>query len=62
MAVRQKLYDGIAKVMQRDDVQKKLADLGYSTASDGPEVFQKMVETDIDRFSALTKQIGLKVD
>lgn len=60
--IKQKLYAGVAKIMQRPDVQQKLADLGYDTASDGPAVFQKMVSSDIDKFTALAHKIGLSAD
>jgi tripartite-type tricarboxylate transporter receptor subunit TctC len=60
--IKQKLYDGVAKIMQRPDVQQKLTDLGYDTASDGPAVFQKMVASDIDKFTALAHKIGLSAD
>jgi tripartite-type tricarboxylate transporter receptor subunit TctC len=61
-AIKNKLYDGVARIMKRSDVQQKLADLGYDTASDGPAAFQKMVDSDIDRFAALAKKIGLSAD
>ncbi len=61
-AIQEKLYAGIAKVMQRPDVKEKLANLGYTQADDNPAAFRKIVNTDIDKFSKLTKDIGLKVD
>lgn len=62
IAIKNKIYEGVAQIMKRDDIQKKLADLGYLTASDGPAAFQTMVNDDIDRFSALAHKIGLSVD
>ncbi|OZI21273.1 ABC transporter substrate-binding protein [Bordetella genomosp. 9] len=60
--IKQKLYDGVARIMRRPEVQQRLADLGYDTASDGPAVFQKMVASDIDKFTALAQKIGLSAD
>lgn len=60
--IKNKIYEGIAQIMKREDLQKKLADLGYTTASDGPAPFQKMVNDDIDRFAALSHKIGLSAD
>lgn len=61
-AIQQKLYEGINKVMQKPEVKEKLASLGYTQADDGPAAFKKIVDADIDKFSKLAKQIGLKVD
>ena len=61
-AVQQKLFEGINKVMQKPEVREKLAALGYTQAADGPEAFKKIIDDDIDKFSKLAKQIGLKVD
>ncbi len=61
-AIQEKLYAGIAKVMQRPDVKEKLANLGYTQTDDGPAAFRKIIDADIDKFSRLTKDIGLKVD
>uniref|UniRef100_UPI0039F09DB8 tripartite tricarboxylate transporter substrate binding protein n=1 Tax=Bordetella sputigena TaxID=1416810 RepID=UPI0039F09DB8 len=60
--IKQKLYEAVARIMRRPDVEQKLADLGYDTASDGPAVFQKMVNSDIDKFTALAQKIGLSAD
>ncbi|HEY9280193.1 MAG TPA: tripartite tricarboxylate transporter substrate-binding protein, partial [Eoetvoesiella sp.] len=61
-AIKTKLYESVTKIVARPDIQKRLADLGYSAANDGPAAFQKIVHDDIDRFAAISKQIGLKVD
>ena len=61
-AVQQKLFEGINKAMQKPEVKEKLATLGYTQAEDGPEAFKKIVDDDLDKFSKLAKQIGLKVD
>jgi tripartite-type tricarboxylate transporter receptor subunit TctC len=61
-AVQQKLFDGINKALQLPAVKEKLISLGYTPAYDGPAVFKKTVDGDIDKFVKLAKDIGLKVD
>ncbi len=61
-AVQQKLFEGINKVMQKPEVKERLAALGYTQAADGPAAFKKIIDADIDKFSKLAKQMGLKVD
>ncbi|MES2360603.1 MAG: tripartite tricarboxylate transporter substrate binding protein [Pseudomonadota bacterium] len=60
--VKNAIYEAVSKVMQTPATQSKLQELGYMPANDGPEVFQKIVNSDIDRFSKLAKQIGLTLD
>jgi hypothetical protein len=36
--------------------------MGYTPAYDDPAAFKKIVHDDIDRFSSLTKILGLKSD
>jgi tripartite-type tricarboxylate transporter receptor subunit TctC len=60
--IQKRLYEGFAKIMMRNDVQRVLSDLGYTPASDGPEAFQKIVNNDIDRFAEISKRIGLTAD
>jgi tripartite-type tricarboxylate transporter receptor subunit TctC len=61
-AVQQKLFEGINKALQLPAVKEKLISLGYTPAYDGPAVFKKTVDGDIDKFVKLAKDIGLKVD
>jgi len=61
-SVKQKIYEDVNKVMQRPDVIEKLKTLGYTQANDDPDAFKKIVDGDIDKFSKLSKDIGLRVD
>ncbi len=56
------IHDRVSKIMKLDEVQKKMTELGYLQASEGPEAFQKIVNQDIDRFTKLGRQIGLRLD
>ncbi len=60
--VVQKLHEAVEKIIARDDVKAKLASLGYTVAHDGPDQFQAMINTDIDRFRELAQKIGLKIN
>lgn len=56
------IYEAVTKVMKTETMQRKLFELGYTPADDPPEAFQKIVNSDIDRFDKLAKQIGLKLE
>ena len=61
-ALRQKIYEIVAEVVQAPEMQKRLLELGYTPANENPAQFQKVVHTDIDRMNALAKRLNLKVD
>ena len=56
------IYDTVSKIMKADAMQKKLLELGYTPANEGPEAFQKIVNNDIDRFTRLAREIGLTLE
>ena len=58
----QKLNAAIAKAVAKPEVKANLAQLGFATASSTPAEFQKVVNTDIERWKKLAAQIGLRVD
>ena len=62
VAIQKKLYDDLVKVLERQEIKDKLASLGYTPAKDGPSAFQLILNSDIDRFAMLTKEIGLRAD
>jgi tripartite-type tricarboxylate transporter receptor subunit TctC len=62
VALQTKLYERLLKIAQLPEVKEKLISIGYTPAYDNPSVFKKIVHDDIDRFSNLTKSIGLKLD
>ena len=62
LATQQKLYDGINKALQLPAVKDKLNGLGYTPANDDPATFKKIIDSDIDKFVKLAKEIKLKVD
>ena len=62
IALQNKIYENILKIVQTPEIKEKLISMGYTPAYDDPTVFGKLVHYDIDRFSSLTKLIGLKSD
>ena len=61
-AVVDKINADVAKIVARPDINEKLLGLVYAPTSSTPAEFSKIVSDDIDRFTKLTQQIGLKVD
>ena len=57
-----KLYERLLKILQNPEVKDKLLTMGYTPAYDDPAAFRKMIHEDIDRFSKVTKTLGLKSD
>ena len=55
VGVKTAIFEAVSKIMQTPATQSKLLELGYMPANDGPEVFQRIVDGDIDRFSKLAK-------
>ncbi|WP_454673041.1 tripartite tricarboxylate transporter substrate binding protein [Achromobacter pestifer] len=61
-AVVDKLNAAVTKVVRRPEVQASLREQGFTPASSTPREFQKMINADIDRYTALTESIGLRAD
>jgi tripartite-type tricarboxylate transporter receptor subunit TctC len=61
-ALQTKLYEHVLRIVQQPEMKEKLISIGYTPAYDDPATFGKLVHDDIDRFSRLTKLIGLKSD
>ena len=60
--IQEKLYTGINKALQSPALKDKLNSLGYTPANDDPAAFKKILESDIDKFVKLAREIKLKVD
>lgn len=61
-AVIERLNSAIAAVMRQPDMARDLRALGYDTTASTSREFQSMIDGDIAKFGALTRQMGLKVD
>lgn len=61
-AIVDKINTDIAAILKRPDINEKLLQAVYTPTTSTPEEFRKLVIDDIDRFTALTTKIGLKID
>ncbi|OWT75429.1 MULTISPECIES: tripartite tricarboxylate transporter substrate binding protein [unclassified Achromobacter] len=61
-AVIARLNTAVADIMRREDVQHDLRQLGFSPTRSSPQVFQTLIDNDIDRFSTLTASMNLHAD
>lgn len=61
-AIIAKLYREMSRVTAREDVRSRLTQMGYNTANVGPDEFQKILVSDIERFGKVTRSIGLSLD
>lgn len=61
-AVVDRLNAAVAKIVRNPEVQASLREQGFTPASSTPREFQKMINADIDRYTALTGSIGLRAD
>lgn len=61
-SVLTQLNETLQEIMTQADMQKSLMSLGYTPTSSTPSDFKSLIETDIDRFSALTQRIGLQTN
>lgn len=59
-AVVQKLYSGIKAVLQKEEVQKRLFDLGYSVGGMPPAEFAIKVKSEHEKYGKIINTIGLE--
>jgi tripartite-type tricarboxylate transporter receptor subunit TctC len=57
-----KLHAEIAKVMQRPDVESKLASLGAAPATAGPKEFSAFIDSEITRWAEVVRVSGAKIE
>jgi tripartite-type tricarboxylate transporter receptor subunit TctC len=60
--IRQKLTEAMARVIARDDVRRKLAELGSETVDPSPAAFRQLIESETARWQPLVRSLGLKAD
>ncbi|WP_423458692.1 tripartite tricarboxylate transporter substrate binding protein [Ottowia sp. VDI28] len=61
-AVVQRLNTEVRKALESADVQKALGQVGSMASPSSPSEMQKMVQSEIGRWSGVIKQRGIKVD
>jgi tripartite-type tricarboxylate transporter receptor subunit TctC len=57
-----KLNAEIVKALNRADVQKTFADIGAQKVGDTPAQMAALIKSDTDKYGALAKKVGVKVD
>jgi tripartite-type tricarboxylate transporter receptor subunit TctC len=55
-----RLHEETAKVLERPDVRKRLADIGADPASSTPEQLASQVKSEIARWGNIIKSTGIK--
>jgi tripartite-type tricarboxylate transporter receptor subunit TctC len=50
----------VGRALAHEDSRRKLAQLGYDAAPTTPEAFAAILASDMKRYGALVRQIGLK--
>jgi tripartite-type tricarboxylate transporter receptor subunit TctC len=57
-----KLNAEIVKILNRPDVQKTFADIGAEKVGDTPPQMASLIRSDTEKYGALARKIGVKVD
>jgi tripartite-type tricarboxylate transporter receptor subunit TctC len=57
-----KLNAEIVKILNRPDVQKAFADIGAQKVGDSPAQMAALIKSDTDKYGALARKIGVKID
>ena len=61
-AVAQKLSSTLARALATPELRDKLQQLGFDVVASSPEVYAKLIRDEIERWSAVVRQAGIKVD
>jgi tripartite-type tricarboxylate transporter receptor subunit TctC len=61
-AVTAKLHASLAKALANPTLRDKLQDAGFDVVASTPDAYGKLIRSEIDRWSAVVKAQGIKVD
>ncbi|MGH7185692.1 MAG: Bug family tripartite tricarboxylate transporter substrate binding protein, partial [Pseudomonadota bacterium] len=61
-AIIDKFHADMVKVMQDATVKSKFADLGVEAVSSTPAEFGAFIKTEMDKYSRLVREAGIKVN
>lgn len=59
-AIINKLHDAVVEIIQTEDVETRLTDLGIEPVGSTPEAFKAFIDSEINRWSTLANEIGLQ--
>jgi tripartite-type tricarboxylate transporter receptor subunit TctC len=54
------LHAAVAKVLAQEDVRQRMAALGFEAEASTPQAYGQVIASDVARFGALVRQLGLK--
>ena len=57
--IAQRLADDITAVLAMPDVARAMADMGVEVSPQGPDEFKAFIQSEIQRFAAVTKPLGI---
>ena len=60
--IKQKVHAEIVRALKMPDVRDKLAALGADVVANSPQEFEKFVHAEIQKWTAVTKAAGIKVE
>jgi tripartite-type tricarboxylate transporter receptor subunit TctC len=60
--VIRRLNGEISAIMSQPDIEQRLQNLGIDKVAGSPEVFRRLIEADIERYRALVRAVGAKID
>jgi len=59
-AIVDRLNRDLNKIIQRPEIHQKLGDIGFEPVAKKPEEFRAWIDSEVDRWTRLVKQAGLK--
>jgi tripartite-type tricarboxylate transporter receptor subunit TctC len=57
-----KLSNGLSRALQAPEVRQRFEEFGYEPMVDTPAQFGALIRTDVERYAALIKRVGIKAD
>lgn len=60
--IRDELVAALARISVREDVRKKLAELGSDPVDPKPEAFRNLIQSEIAKWQPLIRELGLKME
>jgi tripartite-type tricarboxylate transporter receptor subunit TctC len=61
-AIVERLHEAVVKVCAKDEVKKRLLDLGYNIVTSTPAEYSAYLHEQIDRYTPVVKAAGIKIE
>ena len=59
-SVQQKLSQALLEIINDEDTKQKIITMGFEISPDGPQETQRLLNSELDKWGAVTRSIGLK--